>query len=62
MSQYPIECTKCGYAFKDGDRFYYDFLNDDKNLDDRCERCAKNISFMAYSIIKRTIKENNKGK
>jgi len=49
---YPTKCTKCGYAFKPGDEFYYDILDDDKNLDDRCEKCAKGISFMAHSTIK----------
>ena len=51
-NQYPIKCTKCGYSFKNGDKFYYDMLNDDKDLDDRCEKCAENISFMVHGIIK----------
>jgi len=48
---YPTKCVKCGYLFKDGDKFYYDILNDDPGLDDHCEKCAKDISFMDYSII-----------
>ena len=40
-----------GYTFQDGDKFYYDILDDDQSLDDRCEKCAKDISFMDYSII-----------
>jgi hypothetical protein len=51
MDQYPTKCTNCGCIFKDGDKFYYDILDDDKSLDDRCEKCAEGISFMGYSII-----------
>jgi len=51
VSSYPKKCAQCGYVFQPGDKFYYDMLNDDPELDDLCEKCAENISMMAYGII-----------
>ena len=47
----PKKCIKCGHVFKEGDKFYYDILKDMAKLNDLCEKCAKNISFMGYSLI-----------
>ncbi len=55
--QYPKKCTKCKKPFKPGDKFYYNILDDDCSLDDRCEDCAGNISMMAFGRIPRSTKK-----
>jgi len=47
----PDKCTKCGKPFEQGDKFFYDMLDDDPSLDDICESCSHDISMMAFGII-----------
>jgi len=50
INEYPKKCTKCNYVFKPGDKFYCSILNT-QELNNRCEKCAKNFPFMVYKKI-----------